>query len=330
MIRVWFQIEDGPVVDFYDRYGAIYIKSDKRMEAPIKKRDATSYADMPGENSDGRTVQDAFDYVVTLIFECPNKDLINANSKISALNKALYSTNGTNGVRRYKKVTFYNLLDRIKITGIPYPIETPEELYRRQDGRVMDCARVDFKIRVTDPTLCDFDLFLGSGNNLLKGTLDWTGPWIMHPTTWLQERFKDFTVAYLNNTSTDSNSYLDVAQQQFHFEPGKVYTLSFWASGSRVRTHCFPNLGSTILATNGESKSGTTSNDTYNNYSLTANYKRYYVTFRTAENLDSSVDRWVLFRLPAGKSANIAGVKLEYGEVMTGWDASPDDCEGIS
>lgn len=160
MIRARIQVGDGVIEDTYSKWGFIYMDADERTEAPIKPRSSSSYAEKAGDNVDPRTVQDAFDYTAKFLVECPNKNFKNANSLIAAFNQALYEQESGSDVRTYKTVTFYNDLNRVKIVGLPDPIAEPTSLYRRQDGSVMDCAQVDFKIHVSDPTKCDFDLIL--------------------------------------------------------------------------------------------------------------------------------------------------------------------------
>ncbi len=160
MITSRIQIAGGQILDTYEGYGFIYMSADNRTEAPIKKRDVTSYAEEAGEHTDPRTVQDAFDYKVKFLIEAPNQNLVNANAKIKAFNNALYTQQNNNDIRIYKEVTFYDDYKRVKIVGLPEPISEPTDFYRRQDGSVMDCAVVELTIHVSDPTKCDFDLSL--------------------------------------------------------------------------------------------------------------------------------------------------------------------------
>lgn len=158
MITARIQIGDGQILDTYEGHKLIYKESDTRTEAPIKKRDTTSYIEEAGEHTDARTVQDAFDYKVQFIIEAPNQNLVNANAVISAFNKKLYTQPANSDIRTYKEVTFYDDYKRVKIVGIPEPITEPQELYRRQNGNVMDCAVVELTIHVSNPTKCDFNL----------------------------------------------------------------------------------------------------------------------------------------------------------------------------
>lgn len=157
MIKSRLQIGEGPILDLFEGYGILYGSSDDRTEAPLKKRDSTSYAGQPGENTDPRTVLDVFDYKVEFIILCPNKDMESANAVIETFNKMLYTQDDDSDIRTYKEVTFYDDYKRNKIVGIPDPLSEPKEFYRRQDGHVEDCVVVDFTIHVSKPQLCLFN-----------------------------------------------------------------------------------------------------------------------------------------------------------------------------
>ena len=103
-------------------------------------------------------MQDAFDYKVKFLIEAPNKNLQNANAKIAAFNKQLYTQAKDSDIRTYKTITLYDDYKRVKIVGIPEPIAEPTELYRRQNGSAMDCVVVELTTHVSDPTKCDFNL----------------------------------------------------------------------------------------------------------------------------------------------------------------------------
>lgn len=156
MISVRIQIGDGAIEDTFTAHKLIYKESDHRVEAPIKKRDVTSYAEEAGEHADPRTAQDAFDYKVTFIIDGQNTDLANVNAIIAAFNAKLYTQPANSDIRTYKEVTFYNDYKRVKIVGLPEPIAECKELCRTVNG--YDCAIVEFTIRVSDPTKCDFNL----------------------------------------------------------------------------------------------------------------------------------------------------------------------------
>lgn len=156
MINVRIKIGDGAIEDVFIAHKLIYMEADNRTEAPIKERDVTTYAEQAGDNTDPRTVQDAFDYKVQFIIDGQNRNLKNVNAIIAAFNKDLYTQKTGSDIRTYKEVTFYNDFKRVKIVGIPEPIAEPKEMKRSRHG--YDFAQVELVIHVSDPTKCDFDM----------------------------------------------------------------------------------------------------------------------------------------------------------------------------
>ena len=155
MINVRIKIGDGAIEDTFAAHKLIYVDADNRTEAPIKKRDASSYAEKAGENTDPRTVQDAFDYKVQFIIDGQDKDLKRVNSIIAAFNKKLYTQPANSDIRTYKEVTFYNDFKPCKIIGLPEPIAECKEFKKSKNG--YEFAQVEFIIHVSDPTKCNFE-----------------------------------------------------------------------------------------------------------------------------------------------------------------------------
>lgn len=155
MINVRIKIGDGAIEDTFAAHGLIYMDADNRTEAPIKKRDTTSYAEKAGDNTDPRTVQDAFDYKVQFIIDGQDKDLKRVNSIIAAFNKKLYTQPANSDIRTYKEVTFYNDFKPCKIVGLPEPIAECKEFKKSKNG--YEFAQVEFVIHVSDPTKCNFE-----------------------------------------------------------------------------------------------------------------------------------------------------------------------------
>lgn len=155
MINVRIKIGDGAIEDTFAAHKLVYIDADNRTEAPIKKRDATSYAEQAGENTDPRTVQDAFDYKVRFIIDGQDKDLKRVNSIIAAFNKKLYTQEANSDIRTYKEVTLYNDFKPCKIVGLPEPIPECKEFKKSKNG--YEFAQVEFVIHVSDPTKCNFE-----------------------------------------------------------------------------------------------------------------------------------------------------------------------------
>ncbi len=154
-IRVRIKIGDGAIEDTYTAHKLIYMKADNRTEAPIKKRDESSYVEQAGVNIDRRTVQDAFDYKAMFVIDGQDKDLKRVNSIIAAFNKKLYTQEADSDIRTYKEVTFYNDFKPHKIVGIPEPIAECKEFKKSKNG--YECAQVELVIHVSDPTKCNFE-----------------------------------------------------------------------------------------------------------------------------------------------------------------------------
>lgn len=155
MINVRIKIGDGAIEDTFAAHKLIYMDADNRTEAPIKKRDVSSYVEQAGDNTDPRTVQDAFDYKVQFIIDGQDKDLKRVNSIIAAFNKKLYTQEADSDIRVYKEVTFYNDFKPHKIVGIPEPIPECKEFKKSKNG--YEFAQVEFVIHVSDPTKCNFE-----------------------------------------------------------------------------------------------------------------------------------------------------------------------------
>lgn len=158
MINSRIQIEDGAIEDFYTRWGFIYMDADERTAPDEKKPDTTSYAEEAGEHQDPRRVADAFDYTAKFLIEAPNKNLQNVNSKIAAFNAAIRQTQSDTDVTIAKRITFYNDLNHVKITGYPDLIAVPTEVYNSRRYGELDFAVVELKIRASNPKQSDFNL----------------------------------------------------------------------------------------------------------------------------------------------------------------------------
>lgn len=161
MINVRLQIGSGEIVDTVEAYGLVYLDSDKRVGAPSKGFEATSYPEEDGEHIIPYSVDAAFDYKVKFFVQATS--LENANEKISAFNSALYDyildeNDNPTSVKAYKQVTFYNDYKRHKIVGYPMEISEATEFWRDRTNQVNDVVVIEWTIRVNKPSLCDFSI----------------------------------------------------------------------------------------------------------------------------------------------------------------------------
>lgn len=157
MIKVRLKIDNGDILDTIDGYGLVYVSSDHRFEAPIKEFDKTSYPEQEGENIIVKTVSDAFDYKVKWFVKA-NGSLSNANNVIANFNGKLYSKAEGQDVLTFNTVTFYNDYKKVKIVGTPSLIQEATEFWRDANGKQHDVVCVEWVIRVSKPSLCDFNL----------------------------------------------------------------------------------------------------------------------------------------------------------------------------
>jgi hypothetical protein len=167
MIRVRIKIgSNGNPVDTADTYGLVYLDSDKRVGAEQKEFEATAYPEEEGEHIMPKTVDAPFDYKVKFFVDPSvpeNTDpedlpLHTANAKIAAFNAALHGTPDANGQKEYYQVEFYNDHKRHKIVGYPHEIAEATDFWRDPTNQVNDVVVVEWTIRVTKPSLCDFSL----------------------------------------------------------------------------------------------------------------------------------------------------------------------------
>jgi hypothetical protein len=150
MIQTDIHIAGGSKVDTYTQYGLLYISADNRLDAPYKEMDKTTYPEEDGEHVYPLAVKDAFDYKITFLVE--GKTLDSINSRISTFNSAIITAGGM-----FKKVTFYNYDRKVKIVGYPKPLAEAKDFWYTSLKNKTQSAMVEFTIRVTDPTECDFN-----------------------------------------------------------------------------------------------------------------------------------------------------------------------------
>lgn len=156
MIKVRVKIGDGNTVDTETAYGLVYLDSDKRFGSPSRGFEATSYPEEEGEHIIPKSVDSAFDYKVKFFIK--STSLLNANALITAFNSALHGTPSATGEKEYYQVEFYNDFKKHKIVGYPKEIAEATDFWRDPSNQVNDIVIVEWTIRVTQPSLCDYNL----------------------------------------------------------------------------------------------------------------------------------------------------------------------------
>ena len=161
MIRVRLKIGDGETVDTETAYGLVYLDSDKRVGPESKGFESTSYPEDEGEHIIPKTVDAAYDYKVKFFIQATS--LKNANDRIAEFNALLYSyASQTSKVKVFKKVEFYNYYKRHKIVGYPMEISEATDFWRDRSNQLQDIVIVELTIRVTQPSLCSYNLTASS------------------------------------------------------------------------------------------------------------------------------------------------------------------------
>lgn len=164
MLKARIKIGNAQPVDITDTYGFVYLDSDKRVGAPTKGFEATSYPEEPGEHIIPVTVDGSFDYKVKFFVRAKRTEsggqvsIDTINERIAYFNNQLFEWADTDHtVKQFKKVVFYNDHKRHKIVGYPQPIAEAETFWRDTNNQVNDVAVIEMTIRVDEPQSCTFD-----------------------------------------------------------------------------------------------------------------------------------------------------------------------------
>ena len=170
------------------------------------------------------------------------------------------------------------------------------------------------------------------GRNLLLNSKAFKGSNILSSATILDDTYKDFAIRSYDATELES-SYVDIATfgNLYAEELGSTYTLSFYARGNGAASFYTYFYGATdyvrvakIVQSNGLVK---TNADGASLWTLTEDWQRYWVTWTLRDTGDVSIERYVMFRLFAGGTADICGCKLEKGDKATDWTPAPEDVD---
>ena len=170
------------------------------------------------------------------------------------------------------------------------------------------------------------------GTNLIQETQTFTN---VNTGSLTGNTYKNCAIRQFNATNSSSN--IDCMYENTpivgEFEKGDTFTLSFWAKGTgTIDCHNYgasQYIPSKILKSSGgvDGRNGTYS-DGKCTFTLTENWKRYYVVWKLNPSADSSalnISKKFTIRTMAGSNSYIAGVMFERGEVAHDWSPSPLD-----
>lgn len=170
------------------------------------------------------------------------------------------------------------------------------------------------------------------GRNLIENSQMLTGNNITNKKI-SNETYKGFSISTYDNSAATSG-YIDFLtfRDIYPEKTGETYTLSFYGKGSgdsKLVTYFNGASGYLGVARVVQSTGRVgTSTDGNSSWTLTDTWTRYWVTFTLANSGNINIEKYILFRLYYGGTANICGVKLEKGNRATDWTPAPEDVSG--
>lgn len=164
MITVRLKIgEEGAIQETNAAFGLVYVSSDNRFSAPVKEYESVTYPEEEGEHIIEKTVYAPFEYTVKFYINAEETNssgtlLSNANKKIRDFNSQIFTEDETTHTLIPEKVYFYNDYKKVLIVGYPLPMEEATDFWRDSTGKAHDIVVSEWKIRVTKPSECNFNL----------------------------------------------------------------------------------------------------------------------------------------------------------------------------
>ena len=161
-------------------------------------------------------------------------------------------------------------------------------------------------------------------NNMLVGTKDWSG-WATDNVFSKDGTYEGLDV--MHGVSRASGFHSLAIASAITLEANTVYTLSMWAKGTgRFFSYVWPSVTARIINIDGvDSTSG--ASDTKAEHTLSTEWKRYFVVFRTLSGSTLINKNVIAARLHAGDGEVwVAGVKIEKGDNRTPtWSPHPSE-----
>lgn len=163
------------------------------------------------------------------------------------------------------------------------------------------------------------------GRNLLDDTKDMD----RYRNKILQDKIDGFSV--VSDTYSANSHYNNICQwTSINVAPDTDYTLSFWAKGSgRIVSFLWPDA-----VASGKSNKGatTTRRDGLIVHTLTQEYTKYIITWRTLSDISNPKKIVIPARIDIQNTdcwINIYGFKFEKGNKATDWSPAPEDIASV-
>lgn len=161
-------------------------------------------------------------------------------------------------------------------------------------------------------------------NNMLVGTKDWSG-WTTDNVFTKDGTYEGLDV--MHGISRASGFHSLAIASAITLEANTVYTLSMWAKGTgRFFSFVWPSVTARIINIDGVD-STSIAGDTKAEHTLSTEWKRYFVVFRTLSGSTLTDKNVIAARLHAGDGEVwIAGAKIEKGDNRTPtWSPHPSE-----
>ena len=134
----------------------------------------------------------------------------------------------------------------------------------------------------------------------------------------------------------EANNYVDCLSWDNSItpEPDTYYTLSFWCKGiGQMTSYFYPSVVVYGYNSDGDeigSPTNTSCGDGAMNTTLTNEWRKVWIVWKTGTNMTSGLKNVLVCRVPQGATTNYAqvcGVKFEKGNLATDYTEAPEDLE---
>lgn len=178
----------------------------------------------------------------------------------------------------------------------------------------------------TYTTKSEFNNLSIGGRNLIRGTKDFSTPWAVPSTGTLTDKVDGLTVYH--NKFTSGSHYMDLTvYNEVQVEADTEYTLSFYAKGSgSILSYFYPDCVASGTHSNGNITGSSDGNVTT---TLTTNWKKYWITWKTKSTASGQKSIIPCRQLTEKGDSEVwlYGVKFEKGNKATDWTPAPEDTE---
>lgn len=214
----------------------------------------------------------------------------------------------------------------------PAPEDIDEEFKKYSTTEVMNSSieqaanSIKLDVAATYTTKSEFNSMQIGGRNLIRGTKDFSTPWAVPSTGTLTDKVDGLTVYY--NKFTSGSPIMDLTvYNEVQVEADTEYTLSFYAKGTgAILSYFYPDCVASGTHSNGNV---TGSSDGSITTTLTTNWKKYWITWKTKSTASGQKSIIPCRQLTKKGDSEVwlYGVKFEKGNKATDWSPAPEDTE---